>query len=64
MESNKNKESEPTINAPKFRKGQILSMRRYANRRDLLGALLQDGRSYTHDEIHARLREFEKGKVK
>lgn len=48
----------------KFTKEQILASKRYENRRDALGVLLADGKSYTHEEVDALLGKFMKGKVK
>ena len=44
-------------------KEQILTFSQYRNRRDLLGALLDDGKSYTREEVEAELEKFRKGKV-
>ena len=37
---------------------------RYAKRRDLLGALLEDGKWYTLEEVDTAIENFMKGKVK
>lgn len=47
-----------------FTKNQLLATKRYARRRDLLGALLADDRSYTIEEVDATVKNFLKGKVK
>lgn len=44
-------------------KEQLLTFSQYRNRRDLLGALLEDGKSYTREEVETKLEQFEKGKV-
>lgn len=49
--------------AAKFSKEQLLKSRRYANRRDLLGALLSDEKRYTLKEVDAAIKTFMKGKV-
>jgi hypothetical protein len=62
----KEKEAVTAENKPAriaFAKTSILSMNRYAWRRDILGALLTDGRSYTLAEVDAKLEKFLKGKV-
>jgi len=46
-----------------FLKEKILSMKRYAGRRDILGALLADDKFYTLAEVDAKLEKFLKGKV-
>ncbi len=50
-----------------FRKSHILTFKRYANRRDLLKALLDDERKYTLKEVDGLIQNFmtpKKGKVK
>lgn len=47
-----------------FTKDAILSSTKYANRRDVLGAILQDGESYTIEQVESLLAKFMKGKVK
>jgi hypothetical protein len=48
----------------KFTKDKILSANRYSNRKDILGALLEDGKEYSFDQVDALMDEFMKGKVK
>lgn len=56
---------EPTITAPVvFPKERVLTFRRYADRRDLLSVLLEDGKEYTHDQVQNLIDNFMKGKVK
>lgn len=43
----------------KFTKEEILSFGKYRRRRDLLAALLKDGRSYTREEVEAAINRFE-----
>lgn len=47
-----------------FSKAKILTFQRYAPRRDLLGALLEEDRPYTLEEVDAAIEKFMKGKVK
>lgn len=47
-----------------FNKEQVLTFKRYANRRDLLSVLLEDGKDYTTDQIDSLIENFMKGKVK
>lgn len=46
-----------------YTKRQILSSLRYRARRDVLGALLEDGREYTLEETDRMLKEFMERKV-
>lgn len=55
---------EPPITAPVvFHKERVLTFKRYADRRDLLSVLLEDGKEYTHDQIDGLIKDFMKGKV-
>lgn len=47
-----------------FSKEKILSAKRYRNRKDILGALLEDGKEYSFDQVDALMDDFMKGKVK
>lgn len=47
-----------------FSKQQLVESRKYANRRDLLKALLEDGKTYTIAEVDAAIEKFMKGKVR
>lgn len=47
-----------------FTKEQLLKSQRYRERRDLLTALLEDGKMYSHDDAERLIEEFMKGKVK
>lgn len=53
-----------TSTAAVFTKQQLIESRKYANRRDLLKALLEDGKSYTIAETDAAIEKFMKGKVR
>ena len=50
--------------APTFTKDQLAASKRYANLRDLVSVLLEDGRQYTLAEVDEKIRTFKKGKVK
>lgn len=50
--------------APTHSKERVLTFRRYADRRDLLSVLLEDGKEYTFDQIDGLINDFMKGKVK
>lgn len=46
-----------------FSKEQILSSKKYTNRRDALGVILTDDKMYTKEEVDSLLKKFMKGKV-
>ncbi|MGE4214142.1 MAG: hypothetical protein AB7E42_05110 [Anaerotignaceae bacterium] len=52
-----------TIAESKFTKAQLVNSKKYANRRDLLTAMLKDGESYSHSEADKLIEDFMKGKV-
>lgn len=55
---------EPPITTPVvFPKERVLTFKRYADQRDLLSVLLEDGKEYTHDQIDGLIKDFMKGKV-
>ena len=47
-----------------FTKAQILASKKYANRRDALGVILNDDEEYTLKKVDSLLAKFMKGKVK
>lgn len=47
-----------------FTKEQILASNKYANRRDVLGVILSDDKTYTFEKVDSLLEKFMKGKVK
>lgn len=49
---------------PKFTSGQILASARYKDRKDLVSALLGEGRMYTLSEVDRMVGRFMKGEVK
>ncbi len=49
---------------PKFSKEQLLKSQWYSHRRDILTALLEDGKTYSHAAVDRKISEFMKGKVK
>ena len=51
-------------NAAAFTKAQLVASQRYVHRRDLIGALLEDGKTYTLNEVDALIEKFMKGKVR
>ena len=48
----------------KFSKEQILASARYANRRDLMDALLDEKESYTLETVDNMIENYMKGRVK
>ena len=48
----------------KFSKAQILASAQYANRRDLVDALLDDNKKYTKAQVDELINKFMKGTVK
>lgn len=47
-----------------YTKEQLLQSARYVGKRDLLTALLKDGRKYSHEETAVLLKNYLKGAVK
>ena len=62
MDEMANKKVEPKEEVL-FTKEQILSSKKYSNRRDVLGAILTD-KTYTLEQVDSLLEKFMKGKVK
>lgn len=50
--------------AARYDKEQLLQSSRYAGKRDLLSALLESSRQYSHEEVAALLENYLKGAVK
>lgn len=50
--------------AASYTKDQLLRSKKYAARRDLLGALLEDGKAYTLQQVDKEINNFLKRKVK
>lgn len=48
----------------KYSKEQLIRSDRYMKRRDLLGALLTEGKAYSLEEVENLLNNYLKGKVK
>ena len=46
-----------------FTKEQILTSKKYLNRRDALVAILSDNKTYTLEQVDSLLEKFMKGKV-
>lgn len=50
--------------ATAYSKAQLLASRRYAARRDLLAALLEEDKTYTHDQVNRLVNSYLKGEVR
>lgn len=68
MAKNENTTSDIEVKETKvritFTKEKILKCKRYEDRIDLLGVLLNETKAYTFDEVDALIEKFMKGKVK
>lgn len=54
----KTEQPEQVVQAATFTKTQLLASKRFANRRDLLNAVLDDGESYTIEAVEQKMKEF------
>ena len=50
--------------AATFTKDQLAASKRYADLRDLVSVLLEDGKQYTLAEADEKIEKFKKGKVR
>ena len=50
--------------APGYTKMQLAASKRYANRQDIISVLLEDGKTYTFDEVDKLMENYMKGKVR
>ena len=48
---------------PRFTKAQLMASNKYANRKDLIGALLDDNKDYTTAQVDELIEKYLKGKV-
>ncbi len=58
------RKTSPDAEAASYTKDQLLRSKKYAARRDLLGALLEDGKTYTAAQVDREINQFLKRKVK
>ena len=58
------RKTSPDAEAASYTKDQLLRPKKYAARRDLLGALLEDGKTYTAAQVDREINQFLKRKVK
>ena len=49
---------------PEFLKEQLLTSKRFKGRRDIIDALLEDGKLYTLTAVEEKIKDYRKGKVK
>ena len=47
-----------------YSKEQLVASKRYATKRDIISALLENGKTYTFDEVDALIEKYMKGKVR
>lgn len=67
MAAKKTQEAKPEAVAnvqPKFSKEQLLNAEAYQHRKDVLNAVLDDGKEYTKAQVDTIIGEFMKGQVK
>ena len=57
-------EKKNELDGQKFGKEQLLISARYRNRKDLVSALLDNGKAYTVAEVEQMIEKFMKGQVK
>jgi hypothetical protein len=58
---NKLTDKEKTVEKITFSKAQLLASERYKNRRDLLGALLEESKEYAFKDVDSAIEKFLKG---
>lgn len=63
MAQSKTTNTEQATSAATYTKEQLVASKRYANRRDLIRALLEDGKAYTLNEVDGRIEKYLKGQV-
>lgn len=52
-----------TMLVDRYTKDQILSSKRFADRKDIVGVVLKDSVKYSIDEVEQHINEFMKGEV-
>ena len=57
------KATEATAAVPRFAKAQLMASNKYASRKDLIGALLDDNTEYTTAQVKKKKKKYLKGKV-
>lgn len=61
---NENSTTDVQRKEQKFTKEQIAASQRYADRKDLVNAILTDGEKYTFADVEKTIENYLKGKVK
>lgn len=64
MAQAKTTKTEAAAAAATYTVDQLVASKRYANRRDLIRALLDSGKRYTLDEVDRLIESYMKGQVK
>ena len=62
--STKKKTSASAEMEPKFTKEALVNSKRFRNERDIVSALLEDGKEYAISEVEDMIMNYMKGKVK
>lgn len=57
------KATEATAAVPAFTKAQLMASNKYASRKDLIGALLDENKTYTCEQVYELIEKYLKGKV-
>lgn len=60
----KNTAAADTTDSTRYTKKQLIGSEKYRSQKDLLGALLDDEKSYSKTETEETMNQFLKGKVK
>lgn len=58
------KDNKPVDAKLAFTKKAILASEQFCNRKDIVNAILSDGKTYTVDEVNRKIENYMKGKVK
>lgn len=62
--STKKKTAADAATEPKFTKESLVNSKRFRHERDVVSALLEDGKEYAISEVEVMITEYMKGKVK
>lgn len=57
------KEQKASAKVPTFTKEQLLNSKKFQSQRDLINALIEDGKSYTMAEVDKKIKNYLDGKV-
>ena len=60
----KKEQVDKKVEPMKFEKEQILSSKKYSNRKDIINVLLEDGEQYSIEEVAKLISDYSKRKVK